>query len=138
MNNLDKQPREILSDEKIFTDITYDLANLINSEKGIVYSMNKFATNVYENLLQGASKESILAELVQFADENVNIKRDFELMLKALEEKEIYKYIDMNSGEAKINPEFAEENNYRLSIIEHIEEEYRELVKENENELCTK
>ena len=27
---------------------------------------------------------------MQFADENVNIKRDFELMLKALEEKEIY------------------------------------------------
>ena len=44
----------------------------------------------------------------------------------------------MNSGEVKINPEFAEESNYRLSIIEHIEEEYRELVKENENELCIK
>ena len=59
-------------------------------------------------------------------------------MLNALEEKEIYKYSDMNNGEVEINPEFAEENNYRLSFVEYIEEESRELIKENKNELCTK
>ena len=43
-----------------------------------------------------------------------------------------------------VNAEFAKEDNYRLSFVEHAEEEYRELVKvkeinkENKNELCVK
>ena len=45
-----------------------------------------------------------------------------------------------NSGEkVQINPEFAAEDNYKLSFVEHAEEEYKQLIKENkENELCIK
>ena len=51
----------VLNDEKMFADITDGIAIIINSETGIYYGMNALGTAVYENLINGASTESILA-----------------------------------------------------------------------------
>ena len=138
MNNFDKQEHEIIGLDKICVDVTFDLANILNSETGIVYSMNYFATNVYENLLKGVSKENILAELKQINGMPETIEKDLDLFINALKEKEILVDIKTTEENATINEAFVIENNYKLSLIEHIEEEYKELVKENKNELCIK
>ena len=138
MNNFDKTEHKIIESDKIGIDITFDLANILNTQSGIIYFMNYFATNVYENLLKGVSKEAIIAELAQFSDENINIKQDFEIFLKALEEKEIFKYSTTNNFDVSINKEYAKENGYRLSFVECAQEKYDELIKENKNELCIK
>ena len=139
MNNFNKTEHKIIESDKIAIDITFDLANILNTQSGIIYFMNYFATNIYENLLKGVSKEAIQAELMQFSDENINIKRDFELFIQTLEEKEIFKYVNTNNFNVQINKEYAKENNYRLSFVECLEEKYNELIKENKNDkLCIK
>ena len=144
MNNLEKRERKTITEDKIYLDITFDFANILNSETGIIYSMNKFATNVFENLKRGVSYEAVKEALKQFESENENIIRDFDLFTEALEAKGITLPAPVNGVQAEINAEFAKEDNYRLSFAEHAEEEYRELVKvkeinkENKNELCVK
>jgi hypothetical protein len=51
----------VLNEAKMFSDIADGIAIVINSETGIYYGMNNFGTAVFENLLQGASTEDILA-----------------------------------------------------------------------------
>lgn len=48
---------------KWLIDITFDIANIIDSQSGIIYTMNQAATNVYENLINGVSQESIIATI---------------------------------------------------------------------------
>ena len=144
MNNLEKRERKTITEDKIYLDITFDFANILNSETGIIYSMNKFATNVFENLKRGVSYEAVKEALKQFESENENVLRDFDLFTEALEAKGITLPAPVNGASAEINAEFAKEDNYRLSFVEHAEEEFRELVKvkeinkENKNELCVK
>jgi hypothetical protein len=129
MNNFNKMEHEIIDSDKIAIDITFDLANILNTQSGIIYFMNYFATNIYENLLKGVSKEAIQAELMQFSDENINIKRDFELFIQTLEEKEIFKYVNTNNFNAAINKDYAKECRYKLSFVECAQEKYDELIK---------
>ena len=53
----------VLNDEKMFCDIADGIAIVINSETGMYYGMNAFGTAVFENILNGASTEAILAAL---------------------------------------------------------------------------
>lgn len=139
MNDFDKKSHEIIDLNKICVDITFDYANILNSETGIIYSMNKFATNIYENLLAGVSQDDILSEIKQISEKPETIEKEFELFINALKEKEIMTEFKISGEEVQINPEFAAEDNYKLSFVEHAEEEYKQLIKENkENELCIK
>ena len=144
MNNFDKRERKTITEDKIYIDITFDLASILSSDTGIIYTMNKFATNVLENLKRGVSQETLKNCLKQFLSKNENILRDFELFLEAVEAKGILLPPANQDTQAEINIEFAEENNYKLSFVEHAEEEYKELVKERvenkeiKNELCIK
>ena len=105
--------------------------------------MNEFATNIYENLLNGVSDEEIAAALEIFEDKNENIQEEFKIFLNALIEKGIFKNTSYKDTKACINEAFAIKNNYKLSFIEHAEEERKQLIKieeikEKENELCIK
>ena len=139
MNDFDKKSHEIIDLNKICVDITFDYANILNSETGIIYSMNKFATNIYENLLAGVSQDDILSEIKQISEMPETIEKEFGLFINALKEKEIMTEFKNSGEKVQINPEFAAEDNYKLSFVEHAEEEYKQLIKENkENELCIK
>ena len=130
MNDFDKQKHEITDLDKICVDVTFDLANILNSETGIIYSMNYFGTNVYENLLKGVSRNDILNALKQTSGMPETIEKDFDLFVKALEDKDILAEIKLTGEKPVINEEFVARNNYKLSLIEYREEEYKELVKE--------
>lgn len=134
MNEFDKKDHKLIDLDKICVDVTFDLANILNSETGIIYSMNYFATNVYENILKGVSKEDILSALKQVADMPETIEKDLDLFVKALQDKEILTEIKLTDAKPVINEDFAVQNDYKLSLIEYAEEEYKELVKENKGE----
>lgn len=141
MNNLDSHAIPVIDAEKIAVDITFDLANILNTETGIIYSMNKFATNLYENLLDGVSANAIKEELKNYENYNENILSDFQLFIDALAAKGIFREGNLSGKNPVINSDFAQENEYKLSLIEHAEEEYLQLIKENKenkNELCIK
>ena len=142
MNNLDKEENKIIEADKIAIDITFDLANILNTETGIIYSMNEFATNLYENLLNGVSSENIAAALKVFEDKNENIQKELHLFMNALEAKGIFTQSGNSDKLPCINADFAVKNNYKLSFVEHAEEQHRQLIKEEikekEHELCIK
>lgn len=53
----------VLNESKMFSDIADGIAIIINSETGIYYGMNGFGTNIFENLVNGASTEALAAAL---------------------------------------------------------------------------
>lgn len=139
MNNLDNQPREILNDDKIFLDITFDIANLLDNETGTIYTMNKFATNVYENMLNGVLPNIISEELQKIPEMNPNIDNELKIFAHTLTDKGMYQPTLTLGAVPNLNLEFAIEDNYKLSMTEFLQDEYIELIKErNENELYVK
>ena len=129
MNNFNTLENEIIETPKIAIDITFDLANILNTEIGIIYSMNKFATNLYENLLKGVSVENISSELKNFVQNNNKIVEEFNIFIQQLKEKEIFQQKIVTNAKPEINMDFAEGDNYKLSFIEYAQEEYRQLIK---------
>lgn len=138
MNNLSSQENKVIKSEKIAIDITFDLANILNTETGIIYSMNKFTTNIFENLLNGVCVNDMTSFLKQFEEKNTNILNEFEMFVDALKEKGIIETLINKENIPNINQEFAKEDFYQLSFMEYAEEKYNELIKENKDELCIK
>ena len=138
IKNYKPQPKEIeTSLDRILVDITFDIANVLDTETGTIYTMNKFATNIFENLLNGVSKENILNKLLSNKD-TLEIKPYFDILIHQFERIGLMKNYQGSDIEASINFEIAKDDNFKLSIIEYTTKENVELIKENENELCIK
>ena len=114
--------------EKVMTDITFDLANILDSENHTIYSLNKFATNLLENLQNGVSAEQIATALQQIKGKNPKIDEQFNGFVQVLNTKGFIKPSGITQG-LNINWEFAKENNYKLSVLEYAETATNELVK---------
>ena len=138
MSNLDIQEHRVIELDKFAIDVTFDVANILNTQTGVIYSMNKFATNIFENLQKGVSKELLIKALKPFSAMNHNIIKDFENLENILNKFGILGCIMQSDEPAFISKDFAEECGYKISFIEHMEEEYKELIEENSNELCIK
>ena len=129
LNGFDFNKRKGIPTDKVMVDITFDLANILDSESCTLYGMNKFATNVYENLLQGVSKEEIWQKLQPMESENKNLKEEFERLVEVVKQKGfIQDGVDMPEN-IEINFEFAKECKFRLSVLEYAERETIELIK---------
>ena len=110
----------VLNEAKMFTDITDGIAIIINSETGIYYGLNAFATNVYENIVRGVSIEDIKEELKNINPDNNAILDNFEAFIKAMTEKEILILSSEDKNEtAQIDKNSAKEDNFILELKEY-------------------
>ena len=110
----------VLNEAKMFTDITDGIAIIINSETGIYYGLNAFATNVYENIVRGVSIEAIKEELKNINPENKTLFDNFEAFIKAMAEKEILILSSEDKNEtAQIDKNSAKEDNFILELKEY-------------------
>ena len=104
--------------------------------------MNKFATNVYENLKSGVAYEAISEKLKSFAGMPDDIENNLKMFVDALLAEGILKSLKNTSSDVHINVNFARDDKFKLSCIKYMETESVELVKEikkeNKNELCIK
>lgn len=108
-----------LNEEKMFADITDGIAIIINSETGIYYGMNTFATNVYENIVAGVSIEDIKAEIEKLSDLPADFEDNFKMFIDAMVEKEVLVEADDNNAQADIDENLAKEDNYVLELKEY-------------------
>ncbi len=108
-----------LNQEKMFADITDGIAIIINSETGIYYGMNTFATNVYENIIAGASIENIKAEIDKISNLPIDFDNNFKMFVDAMIEKEILIKTNDNNTQASIDENLAKEDNYILELKEY-------------------
>lgn len=142
MNDFENRSHKIFEEDKMYEDITFDLANILDSDNGVIYSMNMFATNVYENLKAGVAYEAILEKLKSFAGMPDDIENNLKMFVDALLAEGILKSLKNTSSDVHINVNFARDDKFKLSCIKYMETESVELVKEikkeNKNELCIK
>ncbi len=108
----------VLNEEKMFADITDGVAIVINSETGNYYGMNAFGTAVFENLINGASAEDVLAQLKGLAGAPSDIEERFNVFVKALVDSELI-VEGLGSGSANINAEKAVEDEWSLEVREY-------------------
>lgn len=118
---------KVIGTPEIMLDITFDLANIIDTKSFTIYSLNKFATNLLENLMNGISSEEIKAELDNYAAEAPNLIADFDRFVQILEK---HNFIKLNSQHKPlaINWQFAEEERYKISVLEYAKEKTIDLV----------
>lgn len=109
----------VLNDEKMFADITDGVAIIINSETGIYFGMNSFATNVYENIVAGNSTESILKEIKTNVSElPADFDENFKMFIDAMVDKNILVASDANEAGVNLDLDAAKEDKYFLELKE--------------------
>lgn len=109
----------VLNEEKMFADVTDGIAIIINSETGLYYGMNEFATNIYENIISGVDTDKLLNSLKEFCNTNGNIEDSYNQFLTTMLETEILVEGGKNSKEPNIDLNVAKENNYSLELKEY-------------------
>lgn len=128
LNGFDFNAKKGIPIDKIMVDITFDLANILDSETSTIYTMNKFATNIYENMLARVPEEDIWAKLAPLQAQNTNLRAEFDLLTSLIKTKGfIREGIDMPDDIA-INYDFAKECNFKLSLVEFAARQTEDLI----------
>src|SRR5574344_1206770 len=107
-----------LNEEKMFADVTDGVAIIINSETGIYYGLNTFGTNVYENIVNGASIKDILTKLKSIGATN-DIEKEFNKFVQIMIDKEILINSETSSAAVNIDENIAKDAGYELSVQEY-------------------
>lgn len=109
-----------LNEEKMFADITDNVAIIINSDTGIYYGMNGFGTTVFENLIKGADTQAILKELKKLPNVSDDIEVRFDAFLNAIIEKELVIPSDETQEvEVIIDANIACSDEFNLNVSEY-------------------
>lgn len=108
----------VLNEEKMFADITDGIAIVINSETGIYYGMNALGTAVFENLINGASVENVLAALKVLPNVPADIETNLNAFVEAIVAKELVIAGAANDKEAQIAAEAAAEG-FDINVSEY-------------------
>ena len=103
----------------MFADVADDMAIVINNETGVYYGFNEFATEVFEQLRNGASMENIVSELKKMPNAPQDIESQIAKFTQELEAKGIFSPVEGNGIEVSLNPNIATLNNYELSFQEY-------------------
>lgn len=109
----------VLNEEKMFADVTDGIAIIINSETGIYYGMNGFGTAVYENLVNGASIEAILASLKGLTGAPADIESRLNNFIKAMLDNELIMEGSASEASVNIDSSIAAEDNFELKVEEY-------------------
>lgn len=109
----------VLNDEKMFADVTDGIAIIINGETGIYYGLNALGTSVYENIINGASVEDILAALKSFSGAPASIETDLNDFINSMIEKDVLISAPASSADVNISEETAKEDDFKFVFGEY-------------------
>lgn len=116
--------------DRMLVDITFDITNILDTKTFTIYTMNKFATAIYTNLLNGVSKENIILALETIENMPLKIYTEVHKLIEFLNKVDLLKNRTVIAEKrAFINPDFVKENNYKISILKYDENETLELIK---------
>lgn len=128
LKDFDFSHRKGIPTDKIMVDITFDLANILDTENYTFYSMNTLATSIYEALLAGVDKATIRSELSRISGKNKDILEEFDLLVETVERKGFLNQQANKPAKFKLNPEFAKECNFKISLLEYATNKTIELI----------
>lgn len=122
---------------RMLVDITFGIANILDSETGTIFTMNKFATNIYENLINGVSPDTIISELEAKLSREFEFEKQVKNFVQALDEAGLLNQKVQNPN-VRLNFDTAAEDKYKLSFLKYDTNKVIELTEEKEHELCVK
>lgn len=116
--------------DRMLIDITFDLANILDTQKMCLLNMNKSLTNIYENLLKGVDKNAIIAILKQNPNMPKNIEERINTFVMLLEERELLSKTRAINEELwpTINFDFLAEENYTFYFYEFSKDNWINLL----------
>lgn len=109
----------VLNEAKMFSDIADGIAIVINSETGIYYGMNGFATAVFDSLLSGASTEAVLAALKAMPGAPEDMEARLNAFVDELKNFEIVLEGGDGAAEARIAADAAHADEFTLMVQEY-------------------
>ncbi len=111
-------PTYILNEEKMFSDIADGVAIVINSETGIYYGMNGFGTAVFEQLLNGADTEAVLAALMALPGAPADMETRFAAFLDKMLACGILIAGETADGDVNLSESVADADAFELAVEE--------------------
>jgi len=110
-----------LNEQEMFSDITDNIAVIINAQTGIYYGMNSAGTLVYKSLIEGNSVTSILDYLKKIPQVPVNIEEKLNVFIDELFKKNII--IEGSTVENSIAMDSAIliKDNFELKVGEYMD-----------------
>jgi hypothetical protein len=108
-----------LNESEMFADISDNIAIVINSATGIYYGMNPFATNVYENIINGANTDDILTSLKAINGVPGDIEQNFNKFINEMVAKNILLETNPSNASVNINTELAKNDNFVFEFKEY-------------------
>lgn len=123
-------PKNVIDVPNIMVDITFELANIIDLKTFTIFSLNKFATNLFENLVNGVPFDVIMLELSKIVSIAPNLADEFEKFVKIIKENEFIKYNKDPNARISINWDFAKESQFKLSVLKFDSDKTIDLIME--------
>lgn len=123
IENYEQREKAIFNEDPMYVDVTFDLAHILDSENGVIYSMNKFATQVYEFLQMGISPVYILEELQKIEHMPESIAEDLRHFTESIVENKILHKLGNEIENITFNQSFIKECRYKLSLLKFTEQE---------------
>ncbi len=115
--------------DELLIDTTFDITNVIDTKTFTIYTMNKLASAIYQNLLNGASKENIIKAMATIKNMPMSLVNETDKLIEFLNSKSMLNNTLKNEQRAYINPEFAIECNYKISVLKYENTKTIELIK---------
>ncbi len=115
-----------LNAPKMFSDIEDGVAIILNSETGIYYGLNGIATDIYGNLMNGASAEAILEALQAMPGAPDDMPTRLETFINALKNYEIIVESAAKPQKPSINADVAQADGFTLRVEKY--EDAQELL----------
>ncbi len=109
----------VLNDSKMFADVTDGIAIIINSETGIYYGLNGLGTAVYENLMNGASSEKVLAALKSCNGAPADVEARLTKFIDTMVGYELIMEGAASDADANIDANIAAEDEFEMDVNEY-------------------
>ena len=109
----------VLNEEKMFADVTDDIAIIINSETGIYYGLNALGTTIFENITNNVPTNAILSALKSIEDCPLDIEEKLNSFIQKLIDLEVLKEGEPCSKNAQIKEQTAKDDLFKMNVSEY-------------------
>ena len=125
-----KQKKSTVKVNRILVDITFNLANILDTKTFTIYGLNELSTFIYGDLLRGVSKEDIIKKLRRNKNLSLGILDQLDVLIEILQSKGLLgKNLLGAPNKNDRSNNLVVNTNGRLSFVEWNDKATKELIK---------
>lgn len=108
-----------LNESKMFADVTNNVAIIINSETGIYYGINNCGSIIFQAVLDGCSKQSIVEKLKNIEGCPTDIESKLQSFIDDLLQKEIIVAGEQSSKIPVFDEFIIKQDKFEMKVLEY-------------------